>query len=888
MDYHGTAGNDIIDQAKLGIANNSNIYGEAGDDTITIGFANAVGGPGNDTIIGTNGGSSAVYWDAPKGVSVDLQTGQTQDGFGNVDTLINIHSILGSGYSDTLLGGNGSDKFWGGRGDDYFDGRGGVNSVSFFFEPLSKFTIIYDSTTKLFTVANLDPNSQNYGTKTLANIQILQFSGDGSGDTSIPLSQYIANYTISFNGHDIPVSNAGTWKPVADATFLSKDYNGTIAGTFHGIIPLGTSGAYGIVVTGWGFSGWPPSLTAAAPVSMAILSQDVNGIFGVHTSDYISDTKTNGGGSVIVADFNADGKLDIFLAAHNESPFIAMPSTAYLSNSSGTFTKVNLTDHVMAHDAELAYINGKPVVLTGTFGPGDTNPIYSFVNGAFVKTIQPNLSQLLGMDTTLVDSGPTVGRQLIRGDVNSGYNPTTGYSATQDIVVYAFDGSDVSSLSPLQAITPYLSTLPQYKAFPAQIGGPGLTHTYRVWADDLNHDGKQDILAGESMWSETSNDFPSALQVLINKGDGTFKDATASLNPDMSLNISEMDYNPTFIDIDRSGINTYLFAGTGNVVRQSNFVLLNDGTGRLHVALHDQFNQLAPQVYGYLGLQFDTGATMPKFIGVPDADGSIDFVAEVSTSVLNATANIWQAAFDYVNVPLHFNPTTDFSQIVTVTDRNNSMLMRTWAGNDIFCDTNASISSTSIDGGLGIDTSSYSHTRQQYKVTHNGDGTWSVTQSGAIADTLKNIERLKFSDDSIALDVGATQSAGETQLLLGAVLGKDLLATKQPLIGAVIDLFDHAYTLQQLSGAVMRLPIWDALTGKAAPTNTDIANYLLWRVNGVTPDATALASAVNALYAQPDINHHQGDFLWHLAESSANQAQVGLVGLAATGLAFTV
>ena len=161
-------------------------------------------------------------------------------------------------------------------------------------------------------------------------------------------------------------------------------------------------------------------------------------------------------------------------------------------------------------------------------------------------------------------------------------------------------------------------------------------------------------------------------------------------------------------------------------------------------------------------------------------------------------------------------------------------------------------------------------------------------QSGAIADTLKNIERLKFSDDSIALDVGATQSAGETQLLLGAVLGKDLLATKQPLIGAVIDLFDHAYTLQQLSGAVMRLPIWDALTGKAAPTNTDIANYLLWRVNGATPETNTLASAVSALDSQPDIKHNQGDFLWHLAESAANKAQVGLVGLAATGLAFTV
>ena len=88
MDYHGTTGNDITVQATLGIPDNSNIYGDAGDDSITIGFANAIGGPGSDTIIGTSGGSSAAYWDSPQAVSVDLQAGQALDGFGTVDKLI--------------------------------------------------------------------------------------------------------------------------------------------------------------------------------------------------------------------------------------------------------------------------------------------------------------------------------------------------------------------------------------------------------------------------------------------------------------------------------------------------------------------------------------------------------------------------------------------------------------------------------------------------------------------------------------------------------------------------------------------------------------------------------------------------------------------------------
>ena len=83
----------------------------------------------------------------------------------------------------------------------------------------------------------------------------------------------------------------------------------------------------------------------------------------------------------------------------------------------------------------------------------------------------------------------------------------------------------------------------------------------------------------------------------------------------------------------------------------------------------------------------------------------------------------------------------------------------------------------------------------------------------------------------------------------------------------------------------MRLPIWDVLTGKAAPSNADIASYLLTNVNGVAPDATTLANAVISLNTETDFAT-QGNFLWHLAESSANQTHIGLVGLAATGLAF--
>ena len=195
-----------------------------------------------------------------------------------------------------------------------------------------------------------------------------------------------------------------------------------------------------------------------------------------------------------------------------------------------------------------------------------------------------------------------------------------------------------------------------------------------------------------------------------------------------------------------------------------------------------------------------------------------------------------------------------------------------------------------IDGGVGTDTVVYSGTRSSFALTKTSAGYSLTDNTGAAGtDTLQNIERLKFSDGGIALDVGATQPAGQTALLLGAVLPGRLVfdATKQPLLGAAVDLFDQGYSLQTLSGAVMRLPIWDILTGKATPTNTNIATYLLNNVNGVTPDAATLATAVAALSSETSFAT-QGNFLWQLVQSTANENHVGLVGLAAIGLAYGI
>ena len=220
-------------------------------------------------------------------------------------------------------------------------------------------------------------------------------------------------------------------------------------------------------------------------------------------------------------------------------------------------------------------------------------------------------------------------------------------------------------------------------------------------------------------------------------------------------------------------------------------------------------------------------------------------------------------------------------------ESNHTFFITGNSGNETI-DLSNLMGNNNIDGGAGIDTVVYGNSRSDSTLIQTSNS-FSLTDNSSSAgtDTLLNVERIKFSDGGIALDVGATQPAGQSVLLLGAVLPGRLVfdSSKQALLGAAIDLFDQGYSLQTLSGAVMRLPIWDILTGKATPSNTDIATYLLTNVNGVAPDATTLAYAVSALNTETSFAT-QGNFLWHLAESTASLAHVGLVGLASTGLAY--
>lgn len=96
------------------IAGPERFRGQAGDDIID-------GGGGDNDL--------ADYRNSINGVVVDLSNGTAQDGFGSVDTLLNLEDVRGSEFSDTITGDSGDNTLRGRAGDDFLFGLGGNDDL---------------------------------------------------------------------------------------------------------------------------------------------------------------------------------------------------------------------------------------------------------------------------------------------------------------------------------------------------------------------------------------------------------------------------------------------------------------------------------------------------------------------------------------------------------------------------------------------------------------------------------------------------------------------------------------------------------------------------------------------------------------------------------------
>ncbi|MEY3703960.1 MAG: hypothetical protein RLZZ561_1580, partial [Pseudomonadota bacterium] len=157
-------GNDFYDVLRSGPGDDQ-IYGNGGDDYIDAGI-------GNDFIDGGAGNDLLVYSDAVAGVEVNLTTGRAIGGYG-ADTFINIESIAGSSFSDTLIGDSANNLFFGYGGNDLIIGGAGIDSVGYLYG-IQDYDVSYDPVSNSYTVA--DRIAGRDGSDVLSGIETVLFS----------------------------------------------------------------------------------------------------------------------------------------------------------------------------------------------------------------------------------------------------------------------------------------------------------------------------------------------------------------------------------------------------------------------------------------------------------------------------------------------------------------------------------------------------------------------------------------------------------------------------------------------------------------------------------------------------------------------------------------
>jgi hypothetical protein len=177
-----------------------------------------------------------------------------------------------------------------------------------------------------------------------------------------------------------------------------------------------------------------------------------------------------------------------------------------------------------------------------------------------------------------------------------------------------------------------------------------------------------------------------------------------------------------------------------------------------------------------------------------------------------------------------------------------------------------------IDGGAGIDQAVYTENFTDVSLVKSGN-VWNIT-SGTDKDTLSNIERLKFNDKHIALDLDG--NAGKTIKLLGLLLGKDQ-ATNKTYLGIGLKLLDDGMTYEELmqvaldvvlganpsSSSVLDL-LWTNIVGPPTPAD-DLGQYSALIDNG-TYSVAGLAVAA--------------------ADHNLNTTNIDLIGLSQTGVEY--
>ena len=180
-----------------------------------------------------------------------------------------------------------------------------------------------------------------------------------------------------------------------------------------------------------------------------------------------------------------------------------------------------------------------------------------------------------------------------------------------------------------------------------------------------------------------------------------------------------------------------------------------------------------------------------------------------------------------------------------------------------------------IDGGAGNDIAFFSGARANYTITSSGS-TYTVVDKRGIdgTDTITNVERLQFTDTSVAFDTAGT--AGQAFRLYQAAFNR---SPDQGGLGFQVKSLDKGASLSQVAASFITSAEFQKTYG--ALDNTAFATQLYQNVLHRAPDAGGLAYHVDNLARGVS----RADVLVVFSESAENQA--ALIGTISAGMVYS-
>ena len=208
---------------------------------------------------------------------------------------------------------------------------------------------------------------------------------------------------------------------------------------------------------------------------------------------------------------------------------------------------------------------------------------------------------------------------------------------------------------------------------------------------------------------------------------------------------------------------------------------------------------------------------------------------------------------------------------VMIKGGGSSLSVDAGAGNDIIT---LGDSNHSIDGGAGTDTAVFSGARAAYTLTKTATGY--TVQSSAGTDTLTGVERLQFSDSTLALDVSG--NAGQVYRLYQAAFNRTPDAGG---LGYWIKVMDSGVTLQSIAADFVKSGEFTTMYG-ANPSNADFLDKLYHNVLHRAGDTDGFNWWLDGLDQHATT---QANVLADFGESAENQA--ALIGSIGNGFTYT-